>query len=60
MRQLRVNISDKLSPDLCRPKKPFIGTYDEADIFLRDNEYILTGYRIGFHKFWITLKSMFM
>jgi len=36
--------------------KYFIGTWDEADLFLRDNEYIKTGYRINFN----TLKRIFL
>ncbi|CAI2362345.1 unnamed protein product [Moneuplotes crassus] len=55
----KVNESDtELAP---KPEvKPFIGTYEEADEYLRDNPEIRTGYRIKYNKFCIVLKSLFM
>lgn len=40
--------------------KPFIGTYEQADEYLRDNEFIHKGYRINYKTFWLVLKSLFM
>jgi hypothetical protein len=40
--------------------KTFIGHLLNAPAFLRDNEYILRGYRIGFNTKAKILKSMFM
>jgi len=49
---ISVRIKDKI--------KTFIGHFDHAPDFLKDNQYILTGYRIGFHTPKKVLKSLFM
>ena len=40
--------------------KWFIGTWDDADLFMRDNEYIKTGYRINFGTAGRIIRSLFM
>ncbi|CAI2363813.1 unnamed protein product [Moneuplotes crassus] len=42
------------------PSKPFIGTYEEADEYLKDNPEIRTGYRIGYSDFCIIMRSLFI
>lgn len=39
---------------------PHIGTIEEVPEWLVDNHYILTGYRVGFHKVKDVLRSLFM
>jgi len=39
---------------------PHIGTIEEAEEWLIDNHYILSGYRIGFSKIKHTIMSLFM
>lgn len=39
---------------------PYIGTYHEADDYIKDNEYIETGYRINYTTVWRTIKSLFV
>ena len=41
-------------------KKYFIGSWNEAETFVKDNEYIQTGYRINFNSVKLILKSLFM
>jgi len=40
--------------------RPILGTYHQAPKFLRDNEYILTGYRINHNTITRILRSLFM
>jgi predicted membrane channel-forming protein YqfA (hemolysin III family) len=41
------------------PLRPFIGTYEEADNYLKDNEFIHGGYRINYSRIWPIIKSLF-
>lgn len=41
-------------------KKPIIGKWEDAQEYLRDNEYIRKGYRINFNTFPRLLRSLFM
>ncbi len=57
--------SDKTSPRSEALTKPlntgcFVGTWDQADPYLRDNEYIRKGYRINFNSTKRILRSLFM
>ena len=40
--------------------KQYIGSVDEALDYTKDNEYILRGYRIGFHSIKSVLRSLFI
>jgi hypothetical protein len=39
-------------------KEPFIGTKHEAQKWQVTNEYIMTGYRVGFKDNWLCFKSL--
>ena len=41
-------------------RKPFMGTFHQADKYIRDNEFILTGYRIGYNSVCRVLKTLFL
>jgi hypothetical protein len=55
----KLNISSVLSAQK-EDKVPIIGTYEQADEYLRDNEFIHKGYRINYQTFWLVMKSLFM
>lgn len=42
------------------PERPFIGTLAEVPYYMVDNEYIWTGYRIGFNTKRKILRTLFM
>ena len=51
---------NKLNSDNFEKKKAaFIGTIKDLPERLRDNEYLLTGYRINYTGFCVVLKTMF-
>ena len=42
-----------------KPKKPYIGSRDEADPWVTGNKYIYEGYRINYSTPWLAVKSTF-
>ena len=48
-----------LTEAVSKMKKAFIGSNSEAPVFILDNEYITTGYRIDHHTCWRASKSLF-
>lgn len=44
----------------CLDSRPFVGSWEEAPEFVRDNEYIRKGYRINFSSVKAVVKSLFM
>lgn len=42
-----------------KPKKPYIGSRDEADPWVTGNKYIHEGYRINYSTPWLAVKSTF-
>lgn len=51
---------DETTDALLPKDECFVGTWEEAPEFLRDNEYIKKGYRINFNTTGRVLKSLFM
>lgn len=41
-------------------KRAYIGTWEEAPSYIRDNEFILNGYRVNFSSFSKIMRSLFM
>eukprot|EP00826_Nyctotherus_ovalis_P055962 TRINITY_DN7487_c0_g1_i19.p2 TRINITY_DN7487_c0_g1~~TRINITY_DN7487_c0_g1_i19.p2 ORF type:complete len:154 (-),score=38.00 TRINITY_DN7487_c0_g1_i19:649-1110(-) len=55
-----VPVLDETTDALLSKDECFIGTWEQAPEFLRDNEYIRRGYRINFNTTGRVLKSLFM
>ena len=51
-------VDSKIDPE--ETTKSYIGTYQQADDYIKDNEFIVTGYRIGYTTICKVLKSLFM
>jgi uncharacterized coiled-coil DUF342 family protein len=54
--------SEKTDTSVSKPKveEHRIGTIEEVEEWLIDNQFILTGYRIGYHKFKDVIKTLFI
>ncbi len=55
-----LNSSHSEAPKDLVPAPCIIGTWDQADLYMRDNEYIRKGYRVNFNSGARILKSLFM
>ena len=56
----KIETSPCTEPTQMEEKLCYIGNWEEADTFMRDNEYVKRGYRINFTSFKRILKSLFM
>ena len=61
-RSKKPSVAKKQTRQKKAKKVPYIGDYDDENLddFIRDNEYLRTGYRIFFHTYDVCAKSLFM